>query len=113
MHVSHCVCMYTYVLAPMEARKLAPLELEFYGIVGHLMWVLGPKLRSSVRAVCALDCSAISPDTQLYYCQLLYCPPTYQVLIHEEKSSCVIWCILGIFGSAFQFLIQMNHPYIE
>lgn len=105
--------MCTYVQAPMEARKLDPLELEFYGIVGHLMWVLGTKLRSSVRAVWALDCSAISPDTQLYLSQFLYCPPTYRVLIQEEKSSCAIWCILGIFVSAFQFRIQRNHPNTE
>ena len=61
-YVLCCVCVKVCGYAHMNAsicgsqkRKLDPLKLEQQLAVGHLMWVLQTKLRSSARAVPALN----------------------------------------------------------
>lgn len=39
-----------------QKRVLDPLELKLQGVVSHLMWVLGTKLKFSASSVCALTC---------------------------------------------------------
>lgn len=47
--------------------RLNPLGLELQVVVGHPVWVLGPKLRFSARAVSTLNCGAISPAPWLKF----------------------------------------------
>lgn len=41
--------------------SIRDLQPEFYVVVSHPIWVLGPKCRSSVRAASALNCWPVSP----------------------------------------------------
>lgn len=56
MYVS--VCRNMHVSADIhkgQKRALYPLGLELQLVLSHLMWVLGTKSRSSVRAVSAVN----------------------------------------------------------
>lgn len=45
----------------IEARRVSdPLDLDLQVVMRHPAWVLGMELRSSARAVYALNCWAIS-----------------------------------------------------
>lgn len=59
-----CGCLYvTCMQMPTKTKKrvLDPLELKSQVVVSHLLWVLGPELKSFGRAASDFKCWAISP----------------------------------------------------
>lgn len=60
MHVPGSMCVWVAGALGVPKRVLGPLKLELQAIVTDPMWVLGTKLGSSVRTVCALNGSAVS-----------------------------------------------------
>lgn len=66
-----CVCMSMCRHVPTDVRKCCwrLQSLTYKEVRSGLMWIMGTELRSSTRAVCNLDHSAIS--TTLWSCFLL------------------------------------------
>lgn len=65
------MCCYAHVSAgvPGGQKCQIHLELEVQPILSHLIWMLGPGLGSSGRALCAFNCWVISvgPCTEFYW----------------------------------------------
>lgn len=55
MFICVCLCECVSLVGVGQKRALDALEVELKIVVSHLMWVLGPKLGSSARAVYALN----------------------------------------------------------
>lgn len=53
-------------------RVWDPLELELQVLVSCQTWVLGIKLRSSIIALRALNCSAITPAPAFMFCSFFF-----------------------------------------
>lgn len=60
MHVPGSMCMWVAGALGVPKGVLGPLKLEWQAIVTDPVWVLGTKLGSSVRTVCALNGWAVS-----------------------------------------------------
>lgn len=51
-----CTYVSTRVSAAQRPKVSSPLELELKVVVSHRVWVMGLKLRFSVKAADALNC---------------------------------------------------------
>ena len=65
------------------SRALDLLDLEFWVRVSNLALVPGTELKSSARAVQALNHQAISPGPRIYFLKMLYLGVTDPLLHHK------------------------------
>ena len=69
MDVCVCLCVYVHHMyvgvCGSQMKVLDSLKLELQEVVGHPMWVLGTKSRSSAREVSVHDSWTMSPAPTL------------------------------------------------